>query len=102
MNKVIFPPLHIKLSLMKNFMKALDKNGATIQHLSTVFPSLIAAKLKMDIFVRLQIREVLKNNDFEELLILRNWEHGKHSSQSVKASLVTHAYQITKPVLKSC
>ena len=30
-----------------------------------------------------------------------NWEHGKHSSQSVVAPLVTHAYQITKPVLRS-
>ena len=28
--------------------------------------------------------------------------HGKHSSQSVVASLVTHAYQITKPALRSC
>ena len=35
-------------------------------------------------------------------LTLRNWEHGKHSSQSVVASLVTHAYQITKSVLRSC
>ena len=46
MNKVFFPPFHIKLCLMKNFVKALDKNGAAFQHLSTVFPSLSAAKLK--------------------------------------------------------
>ena len=49
MNKVLLPPLHIKLGLMKNFVKALHKNRAAFQHLSTVFPG--AAKLKEDIFV---------------------------------------------------
>ena len=76
MNKVLLP-LHIKLGLMKNFVKALHKNGAAFQHLSTVFPGLSAAKLKEGIFVRPQIREVLKDTDFEELLKLkepRAWE----------------------------
>ena len=35
MNKVLLPPFHIKLGLMKNFVKALHKNGAAFQHLST-------------------------------------------------------------------
>ena len=77
MNKVFLPPLHIKLGLMKNFVKALHKNGAAFQHLSTVFPGLSAAKLKDGIFVGPQIREVLKDTDFEELLNLkelRAWE----------------------------
>ena len=43
MNKVLLPPLHIKLSLMKNFVKALHKNCAAFQHLSAVFPGLSAA-----------------------------------------------------------
>ena len=62
---------------MKNFMKALHKNGAAFQHLSTVFPGLSAAKLKEGIFVGPQIWEVLKDTDFEELLNLkelRAWE----------------------------
>ena len=71
MNKVLLPPLHIKLGLMKNFVKALHKNGATFQHLSTVFPGLSAANLKEGIFVGPQIREVLKDTDFEELLNLK-------------------------------
>ena len=77
MNKVLLPPLHIKFGLMKNFVKALHKNGAAFQHLSTVFPGLSAAKLKEGIFVGPQIREVLKDTDFEELLNLkelRAWE----------------------------
>ena len=31
MNKVLLPPLHIKLGLMKIFVKALHKNGAAFQ-----------------------------------------------------------------------
>ena len=76
-NKVLLPPFHIKLGLMKNFVKALHKNGAAFQHLSTVFPGLSAAKLKEGIFVGSQIREVLNDTDFEELLNLkelRAWE----------------------------
>ncbi|KAF2365902.1 hypothetical protein FHG87_003345 [Trinorchestia longiramus] len=38
-NKVFLPPLHIKLGLMKNFVKAMDKNGAAFQHLCTLFPA---------------------------------------------------------------
>ena len=71
MNKVLLPPLHIKLGLMKNFMKALHKNGVAFQQLSTVFPGLSAAKVKEGIFVGPQIREVLKDTDFEELLNLK-------------------------------
>ena len=52
--KVLLPPLHIKLGLMKNFMKALHKNGAAFQHLSTLLPG-SAAKLKEGIFVGHQI-----------------------------------------------
>ena len=78
MNKVLLLPLlHIKVGLMKNFVKALHKNGAAFQNLSTVFPGLSAAKLKEGIFVGPQIREMLKDTDFEELLKLkelRAWE----------------------------
>ena len=62
---------------MKNFVKALHKNRAAFQHLSTVFPGLSAAKLKEGIFVGPHIWEVLKDTDFEELLNLkelRAWE----------------------------
>ena len=85
---------------MKNFVKALQKNVVAFQNLNTVFLGFSAAKLKAGIFVGPQIREVLKYIDFEELLNLkelRAWEAFK----SV-ASLVTHANQITKPVLRSC
>ena len=71
MNMVLLPPLHIKLGLMKNFVKALHKSCAAFQHLSTVFLGLSAAKLKEVIFVGPQIRQGLKVTDFKELLNLK-------------------------------
>jgi hypothetical protein len=35
--KVFLPPLHIKLRLMKNFVKAMDKNGAGFMYLKQIF-----------------------------------------------------------------
>ena len=96
MNKVLLPPLHIKLGLMKNFLKALHKNGAAFQHLSTVFPCLSAAKLKKGIFVGPQIREVLKDTDFEELLNLkelRAWEAFKSVCSGFLANTCVPDYQ---------
>ncbi|KAF2343898.1 hypothetical protein FHG87_025346 [Trinorchestia longiramus] len=61
MNKVFLPSLHIKLDLMKIVEKAMDKNGAAFQHLCTLFPALSSTKLKESIFVRRQIREVLRD-----------------------------------------
>lgn len=43
---IILPPLHIKLGLIKQFVKALDKNGETFKYLRSVFPRLSDAKVK--------------------------------------------------------
>jgi hypothetical protein len=102
MNKVLLHPLHIKLGLMKNFVKAMDQNGAAFQPLSFVFPGLGAAKLKEGIFVGPQIREVLKDTDFEELLNLKELRAWEAFKSVCVASLATHAYQITKPALRIC
>lgn len=71
MNKVLLSLLHIELGLKKNFVNSMNKNGAAFQHLFILFPALSSTKLKEAIFVGPQIREVLKDTDFEELLTLR-------------------------------
>ena len=66
---------------MKNFVKALHKNGAAFQNLSTLFPGLSAAKLRESIFIGPHIWEVLKDTYFEELL------KGTESMGSIQVSL---------------
>ena len=37
-DRILFPPLHIKLRLIKQFTKALDKDGDCFTYLSQAFP----------------------------------------------------------------
>ena len=85
MNKVLFPPLHTKLGSSSSYQARsneefhedhLQKWGCLPTLVHSV-PPLSSAKLKEGIFVGPQIRERLKNKDFEELLVLkelRAWE----------------------------
>ena len=63
------PPLHIKLGLMKNFVKALAKqNSNGFEFLCEKFTELSRAKLKEGIFVGPQILEVFEDPKFKNAL----------------------------------
>jgi len=63
-SKILIPLLHIKLGLMKQFVKALDKTSECFKYLQTVFPRLSEAKIKEGIFDGPQIRKLFKDNVF--------------------------------------
>ena len=63
--KVLLPPLHIKLGLVKQFVKALDFEGEVFQEIYSVFPRLSDAKIKGGIFVGPQINTMLKSESLE-------------------------------------
>ncbi|GBM80540.1 hypothetical protein AVEN_12470-1 [Araneus ventricosus] len=48
--KVLLPPLHIKLGLMKQFIKSVPKDGECLRYLCSKFPKLSEAKLKERVF----------------------------------------------------
>ncbi|GBM75228.1 hypothetical protein AVEN_73992-1 [Araneus ventricosus] len=66
--KILLPPLHIKLSLMKNFVKAMDCGGSGFQYLRLKFPKVSEAKIKEGIFVGPQFRQLMKDPVFESKL----------------------------------
>ena len=66
--KVYLPPLHMKLGLMKNFVKAMDRDGQGFLYLQGKFPRISDAKMKDGIFIGPQIRELMKDQDFERRL----------------------------------
>jgi hypothetical protein len=80
LEKVFLPPLHIKLRPRKNFIKAMDKSGAGFMYLKHKCPRLSDAKIKEGIFVGLQIRELIKYEQYEEELS----EVGKAAWQAFK------------------
>ena len=62
--KIMLPPLHIKLGLMKQFVKTLDKNGGCFKYLCRFFPGLSLEKLKAGIFDGPQIRKLISDPNF--------------------------------------
>ena len=66
--KIIFPPLHIKLGLMKQFVKALDKNGSCFLYLVENMPQLSIEKIKAGIFDGPQIRQLINDTAFLQLM----------------------------------
>ena len=65
---IILPPLHIKLGLVKNFIKGLSRIGKAHQHLSSCFPQLSQAKLNEGILTGPQIKKLVKDSTFKEVL----------------------------------
>lgn len=53
---------------MKNFVKALDKNGTGYDFLRQKFPKISCKKLKAGIFGAPQIRELVKDSTFDDVL----------------------------------
>jgi len=66
--KVFPPPLHIKQGLMKNFVKDLDVKGPAFTYLCAKFPSLTDEKVKADVFICPQTRQLFKDQQFEAVL----------------------------------
>ena len=63
-DRIILPPLHIKLGLMKQFVKALDKHGSCFNYIIQKFPGLSMEKLKAGIFDRSQIHKLIQDQAF--------------------------------------
>ncbi|GBN64987.1 hypothetical protein AVEN_95361-2 [Araneus ventricosus] len=59
--KILLPPLYIKLGLMKNFVKAMDCGGSGFQYLRLKFPKVSETKIKEGIFVGPQFRQLMKS-----------------------------------------
>lgn len=65
---IIFPPLHIKLGIMKSFTKALNESNAGFQFLRHKFPRISEAKLNAGVLDGPQIRQLMKDEQFDQKL----------------------------------
>ncbi|UYV64490.1 hypothetical protein LAZ67_3000956 [Cordylochernes scorpioides] len=65
---IYLPPLYIKLGLMKNFVKAMDRNASGFAYLKQKNSSISEAKIKEGIFVGPQIRELQQDGNFQNSL----------------------------------
>ena len=65
-SKILFSPLHIKLGLAKQFVKALKPTSRAFHHFRQMFPTISEAKVKGGIFVGPQIRRMLASEELDE------------------------------------
>ena len=62
---IYLPPLHIKLELMKNFLKGMHKTVRGFQCVRNKIPNVSDAKIKEGIFIGPQIRELMQDKQFD-------------------------------------
>ena len=67
-SKILLPFMNLKLGLMKNCVKAMNQEEAAFTYSWEKFPRLSETKLKEDIFIGTQIRELIKDEYFDKLL----------------------------------
>lgn len=79
--KILIPPLHIKLGLMKQFVKALNTNSKCFKYIRSQFPHLSDAKVQEGIFVGPDIRKLMQDDNFVTTMSLKE----KNAWQSFKA-----------------
>ena len=58
-DRIHLPPLHIKVGLFKQFVKALDKDSFAFAYLAETFPFLSKSKIKEGILIGPQIRKIV-------------------------------------------
>lgn len=67
-DKILLPPLHIKLGLMKQFARTLDNDGAAFKYLIKFFPQKSDQKLIAGIYDGPEIRRLMKCKIFPKKL----------------------------------
>jgi len=76
--KIYLPPLYIKMGLKANFVKGTDKISCWFEYMRNKFPNVRDAKIKEDIFIGSQIRELMQDKHFDENRIVTERMHVCH------------------------
>lgn len=80
-DKILLPPLHIKLGLIKQFVKALDHSGETFKEIRSMFPKLSDAKVTAGVFTGPQVKRMFASEGLENKMTekeKRAWAAFKH------------------------
>ena len=88
---------------MKQFVKALDKQGLCFKYISENFPHLSAEKVKEGVFIGPQIRMLINDELFiTQMNDTEKKRHGSRLKMSCLIFLVTKRVQITKRLWNKC
>ena len=77
-DRILFPPLYIKFGLIKQFTKALDKDGDCFTYLCKAFPEVTTEKLKAGILTVFRSGSSSEIQNSKTQWTKCNWKHGRH------------------------
>ena len=66
--KIILPPLNIKLGIIKQFVKALNKEGKCFEYICKLFPGSSVSKLEEGILDGPKIRQLIRDPNFNKTM----------------------------------
>ena len=61
LHQILLPPIHIKLGLIKNFIKVINKESPAFAFIKQTFPQVSDAKMNAGFFNGLRIRSLMKD-----------------------------------------
>ena len=83
---IIFPPLHIKLGIIKQFVKALNKDADCFIYLRSRFHGLSDEKVKSGIFNGQDIPKFVKDPELTAYMMDTEYDAWQYFVSVVKAS----------------
>ena len=101
--KIIFPLLHVKLSLMKQFVKGLNTGGECFQHIFYVLAGLSFEKIKAGFFNRSQIRALVRDQEFSRKMNDKERTAGLSSAAVIRQTFsLIKKLTTMKPLQRIC
>jgi len=97
--KICLPPLHLKLVLIKIFVKVLNKEREGFDYLRQKFPCISKGKIKESIFVSPQVKRLFQDPDFKNKFNAAE-KRTCDTSENVRRNILGNKNQETK--YKSC
>jgi hypothetical protein len=81
-SKIYLPPLHIKLALIKIFVKVMDKESKGFAYLRKKLPKITETKMKKEFSLVLKLNNYSKTTTLVQNCMLQREEPGRHFKRS--------------------
>ena len=105
-DNIYLPPLHLKLGIMKNFVKGMDHDRAAFKYLQLKFPGLSEAKIKEGIFIGPQIRALMDDAQFNRMMSTKEkkvWTEFRNTCTNFLGNYRARNYKsIVNRLIKAC
>ena len=94
---IMIPPYHTKVGVVKLFVKAMNKDRYSFQHISSLFPLLLESKKIAGFFTWPPVRLMLQRKELEDKMTTREagaWKLFREVVQNFLGNKRSHNYKL--------